>query len=356
MTGRLAGPVLLAAMGAVMGAGLAARDDERSAGAREQRARSLAARDDEPSAGAREQRARSAAGVTWRLPAGWHAVRRRVTGIGDPHHVLAAATFSVRPARGCAPHRPPAGGALVLLLESRWAAGVPRRLRRFPPRPARFRLAHEAVAYECLGLGRMIAFRERERAFQAAVMLGRRAGRHRLREAERLLDGLEVAAIPPPERPVWDAWRLLITESGDSMRVPPGWRAHALAVPRRHPRPRVLFSARTDAGAVAPGHDRHARSEPELDRRGVVLRVIERRPGPASRRFPPLDTDPFARRERFDDRGRAGAAWRGYRFEVIVSAPRGVAPRDVDRAFAAASSLALSGGHRDCTRPCIRGR
>src|SRR4051794_9159072 len=47
--------------------------------------------------------------------------------------------------------------------------------------------------------------------------------------------------------------------------------------------------------------------------------------------------------------GRAGGAWRGYRFEVALTAAPHSTPRDIERAYAAASSLALSGGNRDCT-------
>jgi hypothetical protein len=265
-------------------------------------------------------------GVSWRPPPGWRG--RPLAGPGDPVGSLIGATFPLRRASvdpGCpgalARRRVPPHGAAVLLLESRWAAGVKSRLRNFPRRPARLHLPAHASGYDCIGLARELVFRDADRAFYAFVVLGDRAGARRLREAERLLDSLRVFHIPPPERPVWDSWRELHTESGDTMRVPPGWTAHAMAVPREHPRPRLLFR-------IAGG--------------GVELRVVEVQPGPATRAYPSLRTDPFTRRSSFVD-GRAGGWWRGWRFVVTIT---GSSPRALDRAYAAASSIALSGGLR----------
>jgi hypothetical protein len=130
--------------------------------------------------------------------------------------------------------------------------------------------------------------------------------------------------------------------------VPPGWSAWRLAVPRAHPRSRLLVRLASRPGAP--------------DRR-ISIRVVEVTRGPASAAYPSLRGDPLAQRGRYRPVGsppgtttwRAGAAWRGFRFAVRITAGEAAPGEDVDRAFAAAASLALSGGHRDCPRAgCAR--
>jgi hypothetical protein len=317
-------------------------------------------------------------GLSWRLPAGWRAIDRPLTELADPAQGLAAATSSprrARPAPACDAlalrRRMPRDGALVLLLESRWAAGVPSRLRSYPPRPRPIRLPRRPSALECFGEARAVWFREAGRGLSAFVLLGPRAPRARQREAERLLRSLRVEPVPPPERPVWDLWPELITEAGDTMRAPPRWISGSVEVPRRLHRPRLLFYAAT-VPVSGWSRGRAARlGTPRAPRTGgVVLWVAEHARGPASERFPPLREDPFAEREGFREVAsppgtrswRAGASWRGYRFSATVTAadpapagdpaPSGTGATEADlrRAFASAASLALSGGLRDCSR------
>jgi hypothetical protein len=186
-------------------------------------------------------------GLAWTLPSGWHDVAPELTGVVEPAQQLAAATFRLRqthPDKGCAlltaRRRLPPDGVLVTLLESRDAAGVPSRLRKFPPRPRHLRLRSGDVRpYECLGEGINLPFRTQDRAFYAMAMVGAHVTRARLAEAERLLDSLVVRQIPPPPPPA--RWPSVSTEAGDGLSVPFGWRSASLAVPRRLPRPRLLF-------------------------------------------------------------------------------------------------------------------
>jgi hypothetical protein len=261
-----------------------------------------------------------AAGLAWSLPAGWRAVGPRLTALASPVQQLAAATFDLRQSRADRDCRPdtaraqlPAHGALVLLLEDREAAASPRALAKLPPRPGRFRLP-PAVNAECLGRGRTVSWTEQGRAFQAWVLLGRRAGAMRRRQAEALLNSLTVERIPPPPPPA--GWRTTVSGSYDSMRVPPGWSARALPHPKRTRRPRLLFRIATDR---------------------VVVRVVEHRRGPASPAFPPA-RDPLV----FDAHRRAGMRFRGFRFSITIHARPGASARDLEWAEISARSLGLS--------------
>jgi hypothetical protein len=136
-----------------------------------------------------------------------------------------------------------------------------------------------------------------------------------------------------------------------------------LDVPRRIRRPRLLFYAATEP---VSGWSRGRRSRLGPPRTpataGVVVWVAEHQRGPASDGFTSLRRDPFDDRAEFlpwpSDTGgatatrslRARGAWRGYRFSVTVTTGDGAAAADVRRAFESASSLALSGGLRDCSR------
>jgi hypothetical protein len=141
----------------------------------------------------------------------------------------------------------PAHGTLVFLLEDRESAARPKRLAHYPARPARFRLGR-ARNYECFGPGSIVWWTEQDRAFQAQVLFGSRAGATRRRQAEALLDSLVVGRIAPPEPPI--GWRSVISGAYDSIRVPPGWQAHALKRVHTTPRPRTLFRVANRAETV----------------------------------------------------------------------------------------------------------
>jgi hypothetical protein len=261
-----------------------------------------------------------AAGLSWTLPGGWRPVRSQLTALVQPVHRLAAATFPLRqeaPDRGCGPETAraqlPAGGALVYLLEDREAEARPKGLDRFPPRPQHFRIGR-ARMYECLGLGAIAWWAEQGRAFQAQVVLGPRASRERRRQVEALLDSLVVQPIAPPAPPI--GWRSAISGAYDSMRVPPGWQAHALKRVRTTPRPRRLFRV------ANPGNT-------------VVVRVTEHPRGRSSPAFPPALV--------FDADRRAGLSFRGFRFSIRIFTRPGATASDLAWAEISARSLGVSG-------------
>ena len=263
-------------------------------------------------------------GLAWTPPAGWMPVSARLTALGQPVHRLAAATFDLRqrrPDRDCSPDTArsqlPADGALVFLLEDREAAARPKALARFPRRPVHFRL-DTPEPHECFGLASVVRWTEQGRAFTAVAMFGERASRRR--EAEALLDSLVVQAIPPPPPPA--GWRSVVSGAYDSMRVPPDWTAHALQHPHTTKRPRRLFRLANRNGTV-------------------VVRVSERRRGPASPAFPPA-TDPLA----FDADRRAGLSFRGFRFSIRIFARAGAPARDIAWAETSARTLGVSGAGR----------
>jgi hypothetical protein len=304
-------------------------------------------------------------GLAWTLPPGWRDVAQQLTGVSEPPQQLAAATFALRqtkPDKDCSPstarRQLPPDGVLVMLLESRDAAGVRARLRNFPPRPRHFRLRHRDIRpYECLGPGINLLFRAHDRAFYAMAMVGPRAPRSRLAEAERLLDSLVVQPIPPPPPPA--RWPTISTEAGDGMSVPFGWRSASLDVPRRLPRPRLLFWTANHALPQHPSGRRPWLGDPALPARlpddGVAVWVVERPRGPAAPKpgtFAPAPAPPGAN---YSVR-RAQLAVRGYRFEVsVLTGPR-ARPRDVARADTSARSLAVSSVGRQCHATAIRRR
>jgi hypothetical protein len=275
----------------------------------------------------------AATGLGWSLPAGWQAVGPRLNALSSPVQQLAAATFDLRqtrPDRDCrldtARSQLPAHGALVLLLEDRESAAergvsgdggppvtLPRALANLPPRPARFRLP-PAVNAECFGRSRVVWWTEQGRSFQVRVLLGRHAGAVRRGQVEALLDSLTVQRIPPPPPPA--GWRLTVSGSYDSMRVPPSWSARALRHPHTTRRPRLLFR-------IAKGN--------------VVVRVVEQRRGPASPAFPPSGK-PLV----FDAHRRAGLGFAGYRFSIRIHAGPGTSAQDLEWAEISARSLGVS--------------
>jgi hypothetical protein len=160
----------------------------------------------------------------------------------------------------------------------------------------------------------MVWWTEQGRAFQAHVLLGRRAGPARRQQVEALLDSLTVQRIPPPPPPA--GWRTTTSGAYDSMRVPPGWSARALRHPHSTRRPRLLF--RIAAGSV-------------------VVRVVEHPRGPISPAFPRA-REPLV----FDAHRRAGFGFRGYRFSIRIHAGPGASARDLEWAEISARTLGVS--------------
>ncbi|MDA0161960.1 hypothetical protein OM076_16925 [Solirubrobacter ginsenosidimutans] len=264
-----------------------------------------------------------AAGLSWTLPAGWEPVRSQLTALVQPVHRLAAATFPLRqdaPDRDCGPETAraqiPAGGALVYLLEDREAEARPKRLAHYPARPRHFRVAR-ARTYECLGLGAIVWWTEQGRALQAQVVLGPRAGAARRHQVEALLDSLVVQAIAPPAPPT--GWRSVVSGAYDSMRVPPGWQAHALKRVHTTPRSRRLFRVANPADTV-------------------VVRVTEQTRGRPSPAFPPAASALV-----FDAHRRAGLSFRGFRFSIRIFTRPGSSASDLAWAEISARSLGVSG-------------
>jgi hypothetical protein len=266
-----------------------------------------------------------AATLAWTLPAGWQDAGPQLTQLSEPRQQLAAATFDVRqpePDHDCSPatarRQMPADGALVLLLESREAAAAPRALARLPRRPAHFRLGRP-VNLECFGRGRTVVWAEQDRALQAVAMFGPKAWPARRRQAQALLDSLVVQPVPPPPPPA--GWRHIVSDASDSMRVPPGWSARALRDKRSTRRPRLLFRLANRDGTV-------------------VVRVREHRRGPVSPAFA------HAREPLAFTNGRAGLAWRGFRFSIRIFARGRASPRDLEWAELSARTLGISGSGR----------
>jgi hypothetical protein len=313
-------------------------------------------------------------GLAWTLPPGWFDVTQPLTGVVEPPQQLAAATFALhqsKPDRGCSPdmarRQLPPDGVLVQLVEHRDSAGVRARLRKLPPRPRHFRLHRRAIRpLECFGPALNVPFRTRERAFQAFVMVGARVTRPHLAQAERLLDSLVVQRIPPPPPPA--RWPTVSTEAGDGLSVPFGWRAGSLDVPRRLPRPRLLFWTSNHALPQHPSGRRPSLGEPALPERlaedGVALWIVEQRRGPASQAFPkpppkwfgdPGTYAPAPAGANYSVR-RARLSWRGNRFEADVLTGPKARPPDVARAYTSAGSLGLSSVGRQCHATAVRRR
>jgi hypothetical protein len=277
-------------------------------------------------------------GVTWTLPPGWVAIDQQLTSVVEPRQQLAAASFPVRQTKrdpDCSPatarRQLPRDGVLVQLLESEGSAG---------PRPVHFRLRRSAIRpYECFGPGIIVNFRDHGRTFQAMVMAGAKA---RLAQAERLLDSLVVQAVPPPPPPA--RWPVISTQAGDGLKVPFGWRAASLAVPKRLPRPRLLFWTANQRLPQHPAGHRPWLGDPalppRLDDDGVAVWVVEHRRGtlggpPAYTQVRPPAGANYTVRTR-------DLVWHGYRFSVSVLAGPRARPQDVNRAFLSADSLGVS--------------
>jgi hypothetical protein len=115
------------------------------------------------------------AGITVRLPAGWHLLGGRLSDVVNPIPRLAIASFPARLSRHeCACGSPnvvdfPRGGAFVFVWEYR---GLSRHdlLKSFPRRPDHFDLSRGHIGgYACSGPSDSLVFREHGREFQAEV-------------------------------------------------------------------------------------------------------------------------------------------------------------------------------------------
>lgn len=140
-------------------------------------------------------------GVSAELPAGWHLLRKPITGVIYPVQALAVASYPVELGKrppGCHPGRlldqKPPGGVLVEVIEWTEHDGQPN-LGDFPPRERPFRLPQRAYAsHECTGLGYNVSFRAHGRRFQAFVMLDRERVDPRVRrETIELLSSMRFA-------------------------------------------------------------------------------------------------------------------------------------------------------------------
>ncbi len=138
------------------------------------------------------------------LPAGWHEVHRRLTGVLVPVQAFAAATFPIvlhhRPGQ-CGPPRSvlaemPPDGVLLQVIEYPHHApdGHPIGVPRLPRRPARFAWADATWArFECAGPSYKFDYRQAGRALQAQVWMNPTTVDPDLRAgALKLLDNLDV--------------------------------------------------------------------------------------------------------------------------------------------------------------------
>lgn len=351
----------------------------------------------EPTASApdstRPPRTPAGTGVSVVAPRGWHLIRPPITALTFPAERLLLTSYPTRRGGNCGPDRAvrdlPRGGALAYLFEYRPQRGdVWEHLHRgdFPPRPAHFRLRRRDLGnFECWGVpSYLIHFRAADRPFQLHVALGADTGARRRAQVLRILDSLRFSPLPPPPPDPYARWRLLTTETGDSLRTPPGWPAATTTGPRRYPRPRtLLFASNRRLAGLPPAPPRRNRAARRLPTRvparalnampddGVLLWVREAPKGPPSAAFPrvgrrawPQATDfrvvqagtaerwPRLRWER------AGSERRRHRFAVWIIRGPGASERDRATALKSAAALAVStGSYRDlpCRRACRTG-
>jgi hypothetical protein len=142
------------------------------------------------------------AAISVAYPREWHVIRQSLTQVGQLLVVTSFPLHQSAPDKNCSPktaiEQMPSDGAFLYMFE--YARAHPRLLARFPPRPRGFRLRKKArQPYECLGLSYMIRFRDRGRAFQAHVFLGKRATSGTRARVLEILDSLVVG--PPPVKP-----------------------------------------------------------------------------------------------------------------------------------------------------------
>jgi hypothetical protein len=146
------------------------------------------------------------AAISVAYPSAWHVIRQSLTQVGQ---LLVVTSFPLHQSasdKNCSPRtaieQMPSNGAFLYMFE--YARARPRLLARFPPRPSRFRLRRKTwQPYECMGLSYMVRFRDRGRAFQAHVFLGKRATKRIRARVLEILDRLGVGPAPvKPGRPL----------------------------------------------------------------------------------------------------------------------------------------------------------
>jgi hypothetical protein len=327
------------------------------------------------------------AALSLRYPRGWHRPAR-LTKIIYPRERLALAshplprndTIGECQAQHSLERMPP-DGVFIYLLEFRPPRGkvwAEIRRRDFRPRPKPFRITHRSPqrnvgCYQ--GRSYALMFRDADRPFRLFVAFGDKVSSTRIAQAQAVLNSLRFRPPPPPPDP-YAGWALLTTESGDSLRPPPGWPASATFMPRSLPRPRPLFFT---SNMPLPGLPAKLVSTVKqlptpfptqaLDAfpaTAVLLWVLEEPKGGPSAAFPAMIRHWPAGAFQPARNGpamqwptlawlRAGGSFRGYRFSVwIVSGPDA---SQSDRALApkSAASLALSGCLRDNTTHCPEG-
>jgi hypothetical protein len=152
---------------------------------------------------ARERdRVTSGAGLSVRLPGGWHLISRQLTDVVSPVQRLAVTSFVLAPrppVGGCDPmmavRRMPDNGAFLFMWEYAGATRMTGHdLMRIPPRPARFRLGFDRYAPPGGVAAAGVTFREHGRVFQAQLYLGAHATRRRRAQLLAVLDSLIVHA------------------------------------------------------------------------------------------------------------------------------------------------------------------
>lgn len=270
----------------------------------------------------------------------------------------------------------PPDGVLIWLIEYRPLRGpVWADLRRkdFPPRPDHFDLPSlgprdRAWCHE--GPGIRDWFTDADRPLEVSVLFGGSPRPERIREVEAILDSLRFEPLPPPPLDPYAGWPDLTTNSGDSVRTPPGWPAAAAVFPLETPRPRALFFA---SNRLLPGLP--SEFVPKVERLpgpfpeealtafpgdGVLVWVLEEDPGPAAPEFQPIGRAwPEGSLAETDRDGldwlRAGGSFRGYRFSVWLAVGPEASGSDRSLALKSIAALALSGCWRDRFDDCPEG-
>lgn len=340
-------------------------------------------------------------GLTVRYPPGWSVAENTLTNVVVPRELVALSTYPLRGGgKGGGPcaaksdlEAIPPDGALIWLMEYRPLRGdVWADLQRssFPPRPQRLELARDelrpnscltGVGYAPRPSGLLVyttTFRAAERPLQLSLVFGERVTDTRLREAEDIVNSLELTELPPPPPDPYGGWPLINTNPGDSLRPPPGWAAAAaMFPPGETPRPRPLFftSNRPLFGLpqkLVPRVERLPGPWPsqtvanDFPRDGVLLWILEEATGGASAEFPPIDRD-WPRENDFRPGQvltkpnpvlrwlRAGGVFQGYRFSVWIATGPEATTEDSNLALKSAASLAVSGCWRDRFDDCPDG-
>jgi hypothetical protein len=220
------------------------------------------------------------AGVTVRLPRGWHTTRPDDGHVTDPKTRIVASSAPIRPRFvGCqvARYAPPQDGVTLVVVEWEQSDATGGR------RPARLTdrtLPLRSRAIECFGgAGGSAEFQEAGRVFGAYVLLGRSAPRELADAARAVLDTLVVhraAAFGKPAR---------------FASLPPGWRQRSSGVAIRHPGGLNTWTEATSWPYRPDGFGPVRR----IPRDGILIEVLLiRRAGfPGTLMYPPLRRLPF---------------------------------------------------------------